>query len=64
MTVPDDFEFSGSIREVRTQVGNAVPPQAMAVVVETVLTTLSEYGVAGSGVSAPRSSAPPELQAA
>ncbi len=53
-TFPDSFLFAGSIREVRAQVGNAVPPQAMMHVVEAVVATLSEFGVAGSGVAAAR----------
>lgn len=49
-TFPDEFEFSGSIREVRAQVGNAVPPQAMSVVVESVVQHLASHGISGSGV--------------
>lgn len=63
-TFPDDFQFSGSIREVRTQVGNAVPPEAMAHVVETVLATLSEYGVEPSGTAGRRNEHQLQLQAA
>lgn len=62
-TFPDEFEFCGSIREVRTQIGNAVPPRAMAYVVEAVLAALTEYGVAPSGVSSRRLE-PLQLQAA
>lgn len=52
-TFPDDFVFEGSIREVRTQVGNAVPPEAMSVVLEALFRRLAET-VGGSGVSPTR----------
>jgi DNA (cytosine-5)-methyltransferase 1 len=60
-TFPDTFEFCGSIREVRTQIGNAVPPQAMSVVIDAVIAKLGEYGISGSGVSRAR---PRQLEAA
>lgn len=39
-TFPDDFRFKGSIREVRAQIGNAVPPRGAKVIVEAVVDAL------------------------
>jgi DNA (cytosine-5)-methyltransferase 1 len=39
-TFPDDFRFKGSIREVRAQIGNAVPPIGAKVIVEAVVEAL------------------------
>lgn len=33
---PDDFEFSGSVTEVRRQIGNSVPPPAAKVIAEAL----------------------------
>jgi DNA (cytosine-5)-methyltransferase 1 len=33
---PDDFEFSGSISEVRRQIGNSVPPLAARILAESI----------------------------
>jgi DNA (cytosine-5)-methyltransferase 1 len=44
-TFPDEFEFKGSIREVRTQIGNAVPPLGARVIVEAVVEALRAAGV-------------------
>jgi DNA (cytosine-5)-methyltransferase 1 len=44
-TFPDDFRFKGSIREVRAQIGNAVPPLGAKLIVETVIEALSAAGV-------------------
>src|SRR6185503_11754286 len=44
-TFPEDFRFEGSIREVRRQVGNAVPPLGAQVIVDSVVTKLREAGV-------------------
>jgi DNA (cytosine-5)-methyltransferase 1 len=44
-TFPDDFLFEGSIREVRRQIGNAVPPLGAKVIVGTVAERLREEGV-------------------
>lgn len=44
-TFPDWFEFEGSIREVRAQVGNAVPPVGGELLVRTVVDTLRDAGV-------------------
>ena len=42
---PDGFVFAGSIREVRSQVGNAVPPLAGQIIVDAVVDRLQEAGV-------------------
>lgn len=42
---PDDFEFSGSIREVRTQIGNAVPPLGGEVLGNAVFDAIERAGV-------------------
>jgi DNA (cytosine-5)-methyltransferase 1 len=44
-TFPDWFEFAGSIREVRAQIGNAVPPVGGAALVGAVTDALREAGV-------------------
>ena len=36
-TFPDDFEFIGNIGEVRTLIGNAVPPTGAKVIAESIL---------------------------
>jgi DNA (cytosine-5)-methyltransferase 1 len=33
---PDDFEFKGSVAEVRRQIGNAVPPDGVVLLAETL----------------------------
>jgi len=44
-TFPDDFIFEGSIREIRAQVGNAIPPRAAELIVATVAKRMTEAGV-------------------
>src|SRR5581483_2410175 len=44
-TFPDDFLFEGSIREVRRQIGNAVPPAGAEVIINAVIEQLREAGV-------------------
>lgn len=44
-TFPDDYRFKGSIREVRAQVGNAVPPAGARVIVEALVEVLEAAGV-------------------
>jgi DNA (cytosine-5)-methyltransferase 1 len=44
-TFPDNFEFKGSIREVRAQIGNAVPPAGAEVIVKAVVDALDAAGV-------------------
>ena len=41
-TFPDDFVFEGSTTEVRRQIGNAVPPQGIAAVVEALIPLFNE----------------------
>jgi len=41
-TFPDDFVFEGSTTEVRRQIGNAVPPQGIAAVVEALIPLFKE----------------------
>ena len=40
-TFPDDFEFIGSMSEVRKQLGNAVPPLGIKHIAEQILKTLN-----------------------
>lgn len=54
-TFPDSFVFLGSkgrsdYREVRRQIGNAVPPQAGRVIVSALVDALSRTGVRGTPV--------------
>jgi DNA (cytosine-5)-methyltransferase 1 len=44
-TFPDDFIFEGSIREIRAQVGNAVPPIAAKLIANAVVERLAEARV-------------------
>lgn len=44
-TFPDEFKFKGSIREVRAQIGNAVPPIGAKVIVEAVVDALTAASV-------------------
>ena len=44
-TFPDDFIFEGSIREIRRQIGNAVPPVAAETIVGCVIDQLRKAGV-------------------
>ncbi|TAF70773.1 MAG: DNA cytosine methyltransferase, partial [Oscillatoriales cyanobacterium] len=39
---PDDFVFEGSITEVRRQIGNAVPPDGIVEVVESLIPLFQE----------------------
>ena len=41
-TFPDDFEFVGSISEVRKQLGNAVPPLGIKPIAEQIIKTLNK----------------------
>jgi DNA (cytosine-5)-methyltransferase 1 len=44
-TFPDDFIFEGSIREIRAQIGNAVPPVGASILVTAVTNALKSGGV-------------------
>jgi DNA (cytosine-5)-methyltransferase 1 len=44
-TFPDEFVFEGSIREIRAQIGNAVPPVGAEILVNTVAEALAGAGV-------------------
>lgn len=44
-TFPDEFEFKGSIREVRAQIGNAVPPLGAKVIIGALTDALEAAGV-------------------
>ena len=41
-TFPDDFVFEGSITEVRRQIGNAVSPDGIVAVVESLIPLFKE----------------------
>ena len=41
-TFPDNFKFIGTIGEVRTQIGNAVPPLGAKVIAESILKSLGK----------------------
>ena len=47
-TFPDDFIFEGSIRQIRAQIGNAVPPEGARVLVSTLVASLRRHGVVPS----------------
>lgn len=52
-TFPDKFVFDGSIREVRAQVGNAVPPEGARILVAAVVEALRAGGVRPSRMPRP-----------
>lgn len=40
---PDNFEFKGSVTEVRRQIGNAVPPKGVSLVAKALLPLFQDY---------------------